>query len=111
MKPGFEQTAIFLWQRCVPLLQKALVSGFCLPVRKLEKRRKKQIESSAYCNKVELPGNLTSSRSAFRICEKQEDISVKPWGINCSVVLDETQCSLPGKIGVIQELAQRIMRY
>ena len=39
-EPGFGQTAVFLWQTCVPLRRKVLASGWCLPVRRLEKENK-----------------------------------------------------------------------
>ena len=39
IKPGFGQTAIFPWSPYVPLSVKALASGCCLPVRRLEESK------------------------------------------------------------------------
>lgn len=47
---------------------------------------------STYCNQVEPLGEIISSKTTFRTCEKEEGLSVKPQGITVQV-----NCFLPSE--------------
>ena len=77
IKPEFQQTAIFLWSRFVPLRLKALASGCCISVRRLEKENK-EANHPHIATKSSHWGTLYHSDQPSGFAKKQKGLSIKP---------------------------------